>query len=323
MSKSASSGKISVARDYISVARPDHWGKNIFMLPGAAIAAVIDPEVTASDTVWLGLGLVSTCLIASANYTINEYLDGAFDQFHPKKSSRPAAQNRLNGKIILAQYCLLCALGLGVASLLNPVFFYASVTLLIMGIIYNVEPIRSKDTPFLDVLSESFNNPIRLTLGWSAISTIVLPPVSLLITYWMGGAYLMATKRYSEFRSIGDPERAALYRRSFKYYTEDMLSLSAFFYALCASLFLGIFLIKYKIEFIIAFPFFAALFVWYQILANKKDSLAASPEKLYLDPRFMIYVGFLTVLVGVLSVTEITAIRYLTEHSVLKDIRVE
>ena len=34
--------------------------------------------------------------------------------------------------------------------------------LLLMGIAYNVPPLRTKDRPYLDVLSESVNNPLRL-----------------------------------------------------------------------------------------------------------------------------------------------------------------
>lgn len=61
-------------------------------------------------------------------------------------------------------------------------FFYASIFLLVMGVLYNVKPIRTKDRACVDVLSESINNPIRLVLGWAAISTIMLPPSSLLIS---------------------------------------------------------------------------------------------------------------------------------------------
>ena len=75
-----------------------------------------------------------------------------------------------------------------------------------MGIIYNVRPIRSKDRIYLDVLSESINNPLRLLLGWSAVLAGMLPPSSILMAYWMGGAFLMAVKRYAEYRFINDPE---------------------------------------------------------------------------------------------------------------------
>lgn len=310
-------------RDYISIARPDHWMKNIFMLPGAGLALVIDNQAGLGNLGDLAIGIASTCLIASANYTINEYLDGKFDQFHPTKSSRATAQGRIKLPYVLIQYALLVVVGLGLASMLNPVFGIASVLLLVMGLIYNVEPVRSKDRVYIDVLSESINNPIRLVLGWAAITTIVLPPSSMLISYWMGGAYLMAIKRYAEYRMINDPERAGLYRKSFKIYTENSLFISAFYYALTSVFFLGIFLIKYKIEFIISFPFFALLFAWYQRIALAPLSPAMSPEKLYQEPKFFAYVLFLCALVTALFFIEIPALQYLMDHSVVKDVRIE
>ena len=99
-------------------------------------------------------------------------------------------------------------------------------------VVYNVRPFRAKDRPYLDVLSESLNNPLRLLLGWSVVLGNQLPPSSVLITYWMGGAFLMGIKRYAEYRAIGDPVAAGRYRRSFRRYTETTLLLSSFFYAL-------------------------------------------------------------------------------------------
>ncbi len=309
--------------DYVAIARPDHWLKNVFMLPGAALAYVIDEQAQLASLVTLLIGIASTCFIASANYTINEFLDGKFDRHHPTKSARPTAQGLIKLKYVVVQYILLAALGLGIAFFLNPMFYIASIALLVMGLIYNVEPIRTKDKVFLDVLSESINNPIRLLLGWAAISSIILPPSSILLSYWMGGAYLMAIKRYSEYRMIGDPERAANYRRSFKTYTEESLLLSAFFYALTSVFFLGIFLIKYRIEFILSFPFFALLFVWYLKIASQPASLAVNPEKMYRKPAFLAYVGFLGVLILALFLIDIPGIEYLTDHSVVNDVRVE
>ena len=309
--------------DYVAIARPDHWLKNIFMLPGAAIALIVDHETGWGNLGALLVGIAATCLVASANYTINEYLDGQFDRHHPTKSARPTAQGRIRADLVLVQYAALSAAGLGIASRLNPVFFYASVMLLVMGILYNVRPFRTKDRAYLDVLSESINNPIRLVLGWAAVSTIILPPSSMLLSYWMGGAYLMAIKRYAEYRMIGDPARAALYRRSFGVYTETTLQLSAFFYSLTSVFFLGIFLIKYKIEFIISFPFFALLFVWYQSIAIRPRSTAMNPEKIYLEPKLLAYVGFVVALVIGLFLVEIPGIQYLTDHTVVRDIRLK
>ena len=65
-------------RAYVGIARPDHWIKNIFMIPGAAFAWVVAPH---TESLLAPLAaLAALCLIASANYTINEYLDAEFDR---------------------------------------------------------------------------------------------------------------------------------------------------------------------------------------------------------------------------------------------------
>ncbi len=283
----------SVPRRYIGIARPDHWIKNVFLIPGTAAALAVLPRAwQAGPAALLGglaLALVSLCLTASANYTINEYLDARHDRFHPVKRHRPGALGLLDGRLVLLQYVLLAAAGLGLAAAINLSFLLASVWLLLMGLAYNVPPARTKDKAYLDVLSESINNPIRFLMGWFVVAPTLLPPSSVLLAYWMGGAFLMGVKRYSEYRGIADPARAALYRRSFASYTEQSLLLSSFFYALCAVFFLAIFLIKYRIEFLLLAPLVAALFTWYLAIGARRDSAAQAPEKLYRDTAFMTF----------------------------------
>ena len=282
------------AYEYVKIARPDHWIKNIFMIPGAGLAFAVAPMIGRPATLLLTLPLafVATCLIASANYTINEFLDAQSDRHHPLKSARPGARGLLDGRLVLLQYLALAGTGLAVSHVINPPFMMAAVLLLIMGILYNVPPVRTKDKVYLDVLSESINNPIRFLLGWFVVAGSVLPPSSVLLAYWMGGAFLMGTKRYSEYRRIADPARAALYRRSFGSYTEQSLLLSSFFYALCSAFFIGVFLVKYRIEFVLTFPLFAVLFTWYLAIGLKRDSAAQAPEKLYRERSFMAFAAF-------------------------------
>lgn len=311
-------------RDYVGIARLDHWTKNIFVLPGAAIGWVIDPLARPAQTAGaLAIALVSTCLLASANYTINEYLDRHTDRFHPTKHTRAAAQGRLNGHLVLGQYLVLSAGGLGLAGLLNAHFVAAALTLLLMGLVYNVPPVRTKDRPYVDVLSESINNPIRLVLGWAAVSTIAMPPVSILISYWMGGAFLMGIKRYAEYRMIHDQKVAAAYRKSFAKYTESSLLSSSVFYAINSSFFLAIFLFKYKPEFLLSFPFFSLLFSWYLAMAMRPDPKAIRPESFYTETKFMLYTGALALLVSALFFSDIPIIQRLFEHSVTDDLRIE
>ena len=234
------------------------------------------------------LGFAALLAATFANYVLNEWLDADFDRFHPVKKNRPSVVGGLSPALVYTEYFLLTAAGLGLGALISPHFVAALASLWFMAILYNVKPFRTKDRVYLDVLSESVNNPIRLALGWFVVTSFPLPPSSLTLGYWMLGAYLMGVKRYAELRSIG-PETAGLYRRSFRHYTEEKLLISVQFYACTASFFLGVFLIKHRIELLVTLPFIAAAFAWYLHIGMKQESAAATPERLYRETGFISY----------------------------------
>lgn len=301
-------------RDYVRIARLDHWFKNVFMIPGVALAMLFKPFPVGYFFWPLLAGVLSTCMIASANYVINEWLDREFDKHHPIKRRRPSVSSRLRAGYVYAEYLLLLALGLALASTVSKQFLIFSIALLVMGVIYNVKPMRTKDKQYLDVLSESINNPLRLLLGWSIFMHNSLPPSSIVLSYWMGGAFLMGVKRYSEFRFIDNAHQAGLYRRSFKFYTEQSLLLSSFFYAILSSFFLAVFLIKYRVEFVLSFPGFALLFVWYLEIGMRAESVAKDPEKIFREPRFVVFVLSLCLLVAILFFVDIPFLEILSER---------
>lgn len=278
---------------YLKLLRVDHWFKNVFMLPGTALAVVLSGIPV--DAVKLLAGIASACLVASANYVLNEWLDADFDRFHPVKKNRPSVVGGLNPALVYAEYALLTVAGLGLASLISVHFVAAAASLWFMGILYNVRPFRTKDRVYLDVLSESVNNPIRLALGWFVVTSAPLPPSSLTVGYWMLGSYLMAVKRYAELRFIGS-EVAPRYRRSFQTYTEENLIISSLFYASSASFFLGVFLVKHRIELLVTLPFIAVAFAWYLHIGMKPESAASTPEHLHRERGFVLYLA-ITVLV--------------------------
>jgi len=301
-------------KDYIRIARPDHWFKNVFMLPGTALAIIFLGIPISEAIVPTLIAIAGTCLVASANYVINEYLDKEFDQHHPLKKHRPSATGAIRARYMLIEYAVLASAGLSIAASLNFEFLGWSALLLVMGVLYNVRPFRTKDRIYLDVLSESINNPLRFLLGWSAIvQGVAGPPASILLAYWMGGAFLMAIKRYAEYRFIDDPELAGKYRRSFMFYNNEKLLLSSLFYALTSAFFLGIFLIKYRVEFLLTFPLFALLFVWYLHLGMKEDSIAQRPEQMYREKGFLAYVLFLGAVVTALFFIDIPGIHWMMQ----------
>lgn len=294
-------------KKYIKIARPDHWVKNAFILPGIVIAFLLtDYSISVSQFVMRFIcGFIATCFIASANYVINEWLDAEFDKFHPTKKYRPVVSENMKFSLVMLEYAICIVLGVGFSLLVNIPFLVVELILLFMGVVYNVKPLRTKDIVYLDVISESVNNMLRLLLGWFIVSDSLIPPSSILIGYWFAGAFLMATKRFAEYRMIGDPEKAGLYRKSFKYYTEVKLLVSSFFYAMCATFFIGVFMIKYRMQYIIGMPFIFGLFCFYLAIAFKPDSAAQKPEKLYKEKSLLIYLLILVVVLIALTFIDI------------------
>ena len=182
-----------------------------------AFAAIMAPAA-AIDYASLGPRLIVCLIVAmalsSANYTINEWLDAPFDAMHPTKRARPAVQTVMSPTIVFAQYVILTAVGMLVANTLGHSFAAVAAVFVVFGVIYNVRPIRAKDRAFLHVIFESLNNPLRVLFGWFAVTPLVAPPVSILLAYWFGGAFLMAAKRVSEHRAIVEAGDAAPAKRT-------------------------------------------------------------------------------------------------------------
>lgn len=298
--------------------RIDHWIKQLFIIPGCVCALLLTNSQFAWNTlINFVIGFVATSLIASANYVINEWLDAKFDRFHPTKKNRSVVTEDVNGKIVWILWIILTLFGVLFGSLVGKAFVCALTFLWIMGIVYNVKPLRTKDIVFLDVLSESVNNAIRLLLGWFIISSDTIPPCSLIFGYWMAGAFLMAIKRYAEYRMIGDSELAGKYRKSFKLYTEQSLLISAFFYAMCSVFFIGVFLIKYRIELVLFMPLLFGLYCYYFFLSFKPDSAVQKPEKLYKEKGLMLYCFVLIVVFIILMIVDIPVLDIFVGSSII------
>lgn len=271
---------------HVAIMRFDHWFKNVFVLPGVVVALTMTNEWPPAIVGRLVLGLLSIGLIASSNYVLNEVLDGATDRHHRLKYTRPVPQGLVSIPLAYAQWIALMVCGLGLGWAVSPGFAATVLTLWIMGCVYNIPPLRTKDRPFVDVLSEAINNPLRLLSGWAIVGPNAIAPGSLLLSYWMIGGYFMALKRYAELRTIG-PASAAKYRPSFAIYDENRLLTSTMFYAAAAMLFFGVFVMRYRLELILSFPAVALAMAIYMQISLLPDSPAQHPEGLYREGRLV------------------------------------
>ena len=298
-------------RDYLALARFDHCTKHIFIVPGIVLAYLLRGSPAHFPVRQMILGLVAAICVASANYVINEYLDREFDKYHPTKSRRRAVERELRGTYVKLEWAAFVVVGLGCAWIGSPTLFVTACIFALQGIVYNVPPLRSKDKPYWDVVSESINNPLRLTIGWVMVDPTTLPPSSVILAYWFGGAFLMAAKRYSEYREIVGSHGVELlvrYRASFAGYSEESLNISCFVYGLLSTFFLAIFLIKYRVEYLVVVPAVIALFGYYLALSAKPASSAQNPEKLFREPKLIALVAVLVALFIVATFVDMPAL---------------
>lgn len=302
--------------DYIRIARFDNSIKHIFIVPGIVLALLLRGVQSSPLILHITLGLLTLVCIASANYVINEYLDRDFDKYHPEKQTRSSVQVDIKAKWVFVEWVLFLIVGLAAAYSSSQAMFVTAVIFSLQGLIYNVPPIRSKEVPYLDVISEAVNNPLRLVIGWLMIDPTSLPPISILMSYFLGGAFLMGAKRLSEYRGIVATHGKALlvkYRASFAGYSEIKLTISCFVYAMLCLSFLAIFLIKYRIEYILLIPWITLLFGYYLALSMKEgESSTERPEKLY---KQYVIMAMVLVLVILFLVTTFVEIPYLNAFS--------
>jgi 4-hydroxybenzoate polyprenyltransferase len=272
---------------YLSVIRPDHWLKNIFILFGHGVAVVLLGLLPSWQMGWMVLlSLVPACFVASANYIINEILDAPYDRLHPTKKHRSVASGEAKESVLWVLFVVFLVLGFVVAwPFFNAAYLISLLLLFLSGLVYNVPPVRLKDRAFLDVIAESFNNPIRLWLGWYAIAPEnSFPPLSIVLAWWMFGALLMTGKRYAEYRFFNSPEQSGAYRRSFKTYTEKSLLIAMITYANLFCFCAGTAVAVYKPNLVFAFPAVVAAIIAYFNTAVSSQGAQLEPEQLLKSP---------------------------------------
>lgn len=212
-----------------SIPRPSHVLKNLLILPGAGLGWMLAEEpsmgIHLSDSIGdVSLVFIACCLVASWNYTLNDFCDRDGDRWHPEKSGRVTGGERIAfPKLLASGVALLSATaglvwigGLGAAVTVTLGLFALS------GLLYNVSPVRLKRFPFLDVMVEAVNFPIRLVLGWYAVLPEgPLPPLSAMLAMWAFGGVLLTGKRAAELARIGDSATARAYRPALLHYTRE------------------------------------------------------------------------------------------------------
>ena len=286
---------------YVESLRLTRWPRSLAIIPGFLAFFVLQPKFThtlinLSSILRLLIAFLLTWFISTANYIVNEITDAPSDAFHPSKKNRPLVKNKIDKKILMTIWFLLVIISLLISfKIFNVQFVICLISLLIAGIVYNVPPIRVKDIPFLDSTIESINNPIRFLIGWY-IMTGIFPTVSILISWWFFGNFLMVGKRVAEKKFLTEEESSG-YRISLKKYSLKMLITFMILNAIIFIVSLSIFTIESKLNsFLYSIPFILIYLLMFMKKSIKDIEGAEEPERLLKNPYFAFYTLFIAII---------------------------
>jgi 4-hydroxybenzoate polyprenyltransferase len=273
--------------EYLRPLRFDHWIKNLVVPVGGLLALAaqrFSPGWPDAGAILLAFAVSG--LVSSVNYAVNEILDAPFDARHPTKRDRPIPSGRVRVGPLLVLTGLIALLAFGGSWWLLPrAVLGGASALFLAGLAYNLPPVRLKDCPYLDVVTESLTNPIRIAIGWHAVSATP-PPVLLLVTVWSFGAFLMTGKRLAELRLLGD--LAVRYRPTFRVYSVAGLFVVQLAYAVGGLGALALVVATQRPEVLPGLPLVAALLGWAIKMTFEPESPLIDPEHLYRRPLFLL-----------------------------------
>ncbi|MFQ5963077.1 MAG: UbiA family prenyltransferase [Candidatus Scalinduaceae bacterium] len=300
---------------YLKVMRIDHYHKNVFVIVGIVVFfKVADAKIDIPLLFKLFGAILIACIASSFNYIINELLDSDSDKFHPKKKHRPVPSGDTNIYVVLTISVCILLVTLCLSFFYYSMYFFITLILFfLLAILYNVPPLRFKDVVYMDVVIESANAPIRILLGWYAIGTNMLPKLSVLVSVWCLGGFLMTAKRYAEHKFISNDSDRGMYRRSYNTYTSEILSTYMVFWLILFNFAFGIFIVRIEPATLVVSPFLITFFIWYWWLSTKPDSIVKEPERVFEEKGFFVYSVFLSILFGVVFLfgSEIPLIDYI------------
>lgn len=193
--------------------RPTQWLKNFIVLAALIFAGEMNK---ADNDIKAFSALIIFCLLSSAVYIFNDFIDREKDRQHPIKKERPLASGKVSVPAAIILMLLFAAVGLGASVTLNMTFFYFALGFVLFNLLYTV---LLKNIVIVDVMSVALSFVIRAYAGAAAISV----PASkwLLINTLLLSLFLSFGKRRHEL--ILMDEDATAHRKSLLNYSPYLL----------------------------------------------------------------------------------------------------
>jgi len=185
--------------------RPQQWIKNAFVWAGFLFAREWrDPTLTAH----VAAAFIAFCLLASAVYVGNDWLDRASDRTHPVKRHRPIAAGRVSG-LAAAVMCIgLAAAAFALAAWVDLALVGVLVAYVLLNIAYSFS---LKRVVIIDVIAVALGFLLRLLAGTLGVGIAPSPwmlmcglMLTLLLGFGKRRAELAAVERASARSVLAD-----------------------------------------------------------------------------------------------------------------------
>jgi 4-hydroxybenzoate polyprenyltransferase len=197
----------------LTLLRPTHWIKNIFVLAGVFFAGDIFHTESLRNA---SLAFIAFCLASSAVYALNDILDRHSDSKHPRKRLRPLASGALSPSfaIALSLACAVAALILSVR-VSKPLF----AVILIYALVNIAYSRWLKHVVLVDVFCIASGFILRLLAGTWGID--VPPSQWFVLCTFLLSLFLGFSKRYAE--RMDDSQEASHKRAVVDEYSPEFL----------------------------------------------------------------------------------------------------
>lgn len=281
---------------YIQLLRVNHWFKNSLIFLGVFSALIfLKTSPNFYDILIKSvLGFFLASLVSSINYVINQITDMEFDRKHIEKKERPLPSGRVGiGNAIALALVLLVLISIAGLIFFNILFLVTLLIFLVAGVVYNIKPVRLKDVPYIDVIAESVNNPIRFLLGWFIVTSGSIPPAAVLVLTWTLGAVFMTAKRYDELKFFG--KKLTVYRHTFETYTLKKLKSIIYSYSAISLMLIAYMEWRYVRSLLATWPLVLFFFLWLLHTIFSGKAKARLIEDFVLSKKFIIISSVLLV----------------------------
>jgi hypothetical protein len=141
---------------------------------------------------------------------------------------------------------------------------------------------------YIDIGSVALNFPLRVMVGWflfepyNHLRLDLLVPM-ILLTYFFA-VFLLSLKRIAEKLNL---KNSGKFRKSLEHYTVRKLKVIVIFSAIMVSVSFVFFVWNLNPALVILYPYLFFMMYWYSRLAFFKNSIAMSPEEIFLKmPKF-------------------------------------